>query len=296
MAATPSQGSFQKEALPILKAKCISCHGRLQQKGGLRLDAGRLIHAGAKDGPVIKPGDSKSSALVKRISSKGEDRMPPEGSPLTEEQITTLKAWINLGAKYPADEVVASSPKEHWAFQPIRKPMLPTVKDKNWSLNPIDQFVLAKLEQRKWTPNPSATIHQLIRRLHLDLAGLPPTLVEQQLFSRSTDGDWSQLVATLLERPTYGERWARAHCGRVRRQASGAAARPSDDFSGAPPRGCGAGATGRLGAGLDCGGCIWTTAAPCRSTTSAARLPEHPCVIASAPPWGVPGSSRNSGR
>ena len=209
MAATPSQGSFQKEALPILKAKCISCHGRLQQKGGLRLDAGRLIHAGAKDGPVIKPGDSKSSALVKRISSKGEDRMPPEGSPLTEEQITTLKAWINLGAKYPADEVVASSPKEHWAFQPIRKPMLPTVKDKNWPLNPIDQFVLAKLEQRKWTPNPSATIHQLIRRLHLDLAGLPPTLVEQQLFSRSTDGDWSQLVATLLARPTYGERWAR---------------------------------------------------------------------------------------
>ena len=89
---------------------------------------------------------------------------------------------------------------------------------------------------------------------------------------------------------------ARAPASRVRRQASGAAARPSDDFSGAPPRGCGAGATGGLGAGLDCGGCIWTTAAPCRSTTSAARLPEHPCVIASAPPWGVPGSSRNSGR
>lgn len=202
-------GDYQTEVKSLLKAKCVSCHGRLQQKAGLRLDAGRLIHAGTKDGPVIRSGNSQKSELVVRVSSKGEDRMPPEGSPLNEAQIDTLKKWIDLGAKFPADEVVAAAPKDHWAWQPVRSPAIPVVKDTKWPLNPIDHFVLAKLEKKGWKPNPMAAPQPLLRRLHLDVTGLPPTLEEQDEAARESAPDWEKRVASLLARPSYGERWAR---------------------------------------------------------------------------------------
>ncbi len=108
------------------------------------------------------------------------------------------------------DSLVTDEDREHWAFQPIVKPAVPAVKKRTWVLNPIDAFVLAKLEARGWRPAAPAKPHQLLRRMYLDLIGLPPTLAEQEaFFNDHTPAAVDRLVDELLERPGYGERWAR---------------------------------------------------------------------------------------
>ncbi len=135
-----------------------------------------LIHQGGKHGASVVPGKSADSRLLQRIlASSDDERMPPEGKPLTPEQIALLKNWIDQGARHPSAELVPSTPAEHWAFQPVRRPALPPVKNQNWPRNPIDHFVLARLEARGWQPAPAAAPRDLLRRIHLDLTGLPPT-------------------------------------------------------------------------------------------------------------------------
>ena len=142
---------YERDIKPILQQRCYSCHSRLKQKGELRLDAGALIHKGGKHGPSIVPGKSAESHLLQRVLTTDEDeRMPPEGKPLTPEQTALLRAWIDGGARYPAGEVAPSTPAEHWAFQPVRRPAVPMVKNADWPRNSIDPFVLISETPPPW--------------------------------------------------------------------------------------------------------------------------------------------------
>ena len=198
---------------PILEKRCYSCHGRLKQKAGLRLDAGPLIRNGAKDGPVLKAGNSRDSEIIRRIlSTNKEERMPPEGAPLDAQQAAQLAAWIDAGAPSPADEAIPRSPSDHWAFQPVTRPPVPSVRRAGWVRNPIDAFVLAGLEAREVDPAPEAPPAALLRRIHLDLTGLPPSIAEQGAFAENplpAARKLDAVVDELLKRPQYGERWVR---------------------------------------------------------------------------------------
>ncbi|MSU41233.1 MAG: DUF1553 domain-containing protein [Pedosphaera sp.] len=204
---------YQRDVWPLLKAKCVSCHGPLRQKAGLRLDAGRLIHQGGKDGPVIStmPGKSAQSELLARVQSADLDkRMPPTGAPLAADQVVLLREWIEQGAQFPKDEIVGATPQEHWSFQTVKRPAVPQVIDTRWPLNDIDRFVLARLEAKGWRPNPQAEPRVLARRAHLDLIGLPPAPAEAQAFADAPGGEaFSKMVARLLANPAHGERYAR---------------------------------------------------------------------------------------
>lgn len=209
--AAPSPApDYEHEIKPIFRSRCYSCHSRLKQKAGLRLDAGALIHKGGKHGPILS-GKSDASLLIKRVLSGDEDeRMPPEGKPLTTEQIELLRRWIDQGAPFPRDEPIPPTAAEHWAFQPVRRPPVPVVKNKRWVKNPIDAFVLDKLEQRGWKPSVTAEPRVLLRRAHLDITGLPPTPAQQESFIKTPSSqslDW--IIDDLLGQPAYGERWAR---------------------------------------------------------------------------------------
>jgi hypothetical protein len=212
LAAAPVD--YLRNIRPLLKNKCSTCHGALKQKAGLRLDAGKLMQRGSKEGRVIVPGNAKASELIARVTSKDEDeRMPPEGERLSAQQVALLAEWINAGAKFPANEVIAARPEEHWSLQSVKRPAVPIVKNAKWPLNPIDHFILAKLEAKGWQPNTSAQPLQLLRRAHLDLIGLPPTLAEQNAYKnsalRNPNSALETLIDNLLARKGYGERYAR---------------------------------------------------------------------------------------
>lgn len=198
---------YEHDVKKLLRDRCISCHGSVKQEGGLRLDAGALILKGA-DQPVVRAGQSSESELIKRVLSEREDdRMPPEGARLTAAQVELLQQWIDAGAKFPPDETIPKTPSEHWSFQPVRRPEVPAVRDKSWPRNPIDHFVLAKLESQGLASPLQAKSMVLLRRLFMDVSGLPPTLAEQDAFAKSSDLD--AVIDDLLSRPEYGERWAR---------------------------------------------------------------------------------------
>ncbi len=196
---------FQQDVLPILGKKCFKCHGpdEMTREADLRLDtfAGATEDLGGYK--AIDPGHSSESEVFTRITSDSEDEvMPPadSGLELNDREIETLKQWIQQGAKY----------EQHWAFvKPIR-PKLPHVKKSNWSRNPIDDFILSKLEEHGLAPSPEADRYTLVRRVYLDLVGLPPTIEEADAFVNSTDPQaYGKLVDQLLASPQYGERWAR---------------------------------------------------------------------------------------
>ncbi len=198
---------YETDVKATLKDRCFSCHGSVKQEGELRLDAGTLIMKGGSQ-EVVVPGQSGESELIKRITSTELDyRMPPDGARLTERQLALLRNWIDEGCDFPDDEVIPKQPSEHWAFLPVNPPAFPVVKDKTWARNPIDTFVLAKLEAdgRQALPQASPTV--LLRRIYLDLIGLPPTEAEQKKFSSNPNVD--VIIEQLLSSPAYGERWGR---------------------------------------------------------------------------------------
>ncbi|HET6246798.1 MAG TPA: PSD1 and planctomycete cytochrome C domain-containing protein [Tepidisphaeraceae bacterium] len=199
--------SYSRDVRPVLAANCFSCHGQDvdKRKGELRLDDREIATHPAKGGLVaIVAGKPDDSELVKRITAANEDdRMPPAKSgkkPLSSEQIATLKQWIADGAKY----------ESHWAFTPPVRPELPAVKDSAWVRNPIDRFVLARLEKEGLRPSPEADKTTLLRRLSLDLIGLPPTIAEVDAFlADKSPAAYEKQVDRLLASPHYGERWGR---------------------------------------------------------------------------------------
>ena len=202
---------FNRDIRPLLEKRCISCHGRLKQKGDLRLDVGALVRHGGKHGVVVKPGQSSQSRLLERLQSTDpEERMPPDGKPLEPEQIALLAAWIDAGAAVPTDEVIPVGPAEHWSFQPIRRPTVPPLPTSAWPRTPVDHFILNQLVTHGLAPTEDASPVALLRRIHLDLIGLPPTLTEQAAFARNpSPAALETVINDLLERPEYGERWAR---------------------------------------------------------------------------------------
>jgi hypothetical protein len=204
---------FSRDVLPIFKSRCFSCHDGRKHKAGLRLDLRSSARRGGESGkPAIVAGDEKKSELLRRITSNDDDEvMPPEGERLSAAQIESLRAWIDSGAVWP-DALAGddSRGKNHWAFRPPVRPPLPVVKNAKWPRNPLDHFVLARLEKEGLTPSPEAERVTLIRRLSLDLIGLPPTIAEVDAFlADKSEQAYEKVVDRLLASPHYGERWGR---------------------------------------------------------------------------------------
>lgn len=202
---------YLRDIKPILKERCFACHGALQQKGKLRLDTGALIRKGGRNGATVNLAKPAESLLVERITAKEEtERMPPEGKPLSAEQIAKIKTWIAGGAKSPATEKPETDPREHWAFKKPVRPATPKVADASWIKNPIDAFIAQQHAKHGLQPLPAADKHVLLRRVYIDLIGLPPTREELQAFlDDASPLAYEKVVDRLLNSPQYAERWAR---------------------------------------------------------------------------------------
>jgi hypothetical protein len=205
---------YTRDVKPVLAANCCRCHGPQKQKSGLRLDTVAALREGGDSGPAIVPGKSAQSRLIWAVSGGAADTkaMPPEGARLTGDQVALLKRWIDEGAKTPASEVAVTptGKSKHWAFQPVRRVALPRVQNEAWVRNPIDRFILARLEKEGLSGSPQADRTTLIRRLSLDLRGLPPTAEEVARFlADARPVAYERLVDQFLASPHYGERWGR---------------------------------------------------------------------------------------
>ena len=197
---------FSRDIRPILSQHCFQCHGpdEAALKGGLRLDLRGPAHGKGKSGEIaLVPGKAGASEAIKRINSAdSSDVMPPPATkkPLSARQKELLTQWVNEGAVY----------EDHWAFVAPRQASLPAVKSADRAPTPIDRYVLAKLEANGLTLNPPASRETLLRRVCLDLIGLPPTPEEARAFLADNSPDaYSKLVDRLLKSPHYGERWGR---------------------------------------------------------------------------------------
>jgi hypothetical protein len=203
---------YSRDVRPIFAEKCGSCHGVLKQDSGLRLDAGTLIRAGGDSGPAIASTPAESLIWQRVTAAVAAERMPPEGSgtPLTAEQLDTLRRWIEAGAPSPADEEVAASPRDHWAYHIPQRATVPVVNDERWSANPIDAFLAESHRAAGVTPLGPADAATLLRRVTLDLTGLPPTRDELHAFlADSSPTAYENVVDRLLASPRCSERWAR---------------------------------------------------------------------------------------
>lgn len=212
---------YARDVQPILAKHCYRCHGPQRQKGGLSLHLKARALAGGDGGPPFEVGKSAESRLIELVAAVDEDDvMPPEGggARLTPEQVSVLRTWIDQGAPWPDDpagsDTIASN---HWSFRRPVRAELPAVTHPEWGRNAIDRFILARLDREGMVPAPEADRTTLIRRLSLDLIGLPPSLEEVDAFVADTKPDaYERLVERLLESPHYGERWARRWLDRAR--------------------------------------------------------------------------------
>jgi hypothetical protein len=205
--AAAADADYLFEVKPILLGRCASCHGAMHQKARLRLDAASLIRKGGRNGPVVVPGKADQSLLIDAVRARDHARMPPEkdGEALSEKDIATLEAWINQGARAP-NEPIPPDPRLHWAFRPPVEARVPPGGEGN----PIDAFLVAQRDKVALRPNPAADKSTLLRRVYLDLLGLPPTRGELHAFLADSSPDaYEKVVDRLLGNPQYGERWAR---------------------------------------------------------------------------------------
>ncbi len=222
---------YARDIKPVLKAKCFSCHGAIEQESELRVDTVELMKSGGDSGPVIVPGDAESSLLIERVTATDEfERMPPEGEPLSHEQIDRFQAWIEAGATGPADESPQGDPKAHWAFQkltPVSPParssdrdefdrqgsalLPPTDQRPAYRSSGVDVFIHGSLRAAGIDSAPPADAGELVRRMFLDLHGLLPTPQQVARWRNRIGHDRAETVALideLLSSPRYGERWA----------------------------------------------------------------------------------------
>ncbi len=215
---------FEKHIRPVLVENCYKCHSPEAEKlkGGLLLDTREGLLKGGDSGPALVPGNPEKSLLIKAVRYQDEDlAMPPRkggGKKLPGAQIADLEAWVKMGAPEPrTDETTTSTLKtqrsgtNHWAFQPVKKPPVPAVKNfKSWVQSPVDAFIAAKLEEKGMKPSELADKRTLIRRATFDLLGLPPTPEEVQDFlADKSKNAFARVIERLLGSPHYGERWGR---------------------------------------------------------------------------------------
>ncbi len=208
---------YQQSIKPILQERCFSCHGGLQQQAELRVDTVELMAEGGDSGPIFFAGEPDASLLIERISDPDPGyRMPPEGEPLTADQIDRIRAWIAAGAVAPEDEQPEPDPRSHWAFQPIRRPQVPSPPASgpggaDWGFNPIDAFIAAERARHGLTAQAAAERPLLVKRLYLDLIGLPPdpASLDRLVDQIASPAGYDRLVEQLLDDPRHGERWAR---------------------------------------------------------------------------------------
>ena len=215
---------FEKDVLPVLKQHCLKCHGDDPEKvkGGLDLTTRRAILDGGDTGPAVNEDKPADSLFLRAIHYKDDEhRMPPKGK-LADKDIATLEKWVKAGLPVTADRVgdagtkagpkgvVTEEAKKYWAYQPVKRPAVPQVKDAAWARTAIDAFVLAKLEAKGLKPVERAEKAVLVRRAYYDLLGLPPTPEEIDAFVKNAAPDtWEKLIDKLLASPHYGEKWGR---------------------------------------------------------------------------------------
>jgi hypothetical protein len=207
---------FDRDIRPILDKHCLACHGPQKRRSGLRLDGVSHLRQGGDRGPAIATGSGGESLLVQAISGAGSDVpvMPPKGDRLTGEEVSLIRAWVEQGSHGHSEETglkpEADEASAHWAFRPAVRAVPPSVIDGSWVRNPIDRFILARLEREGIRPAPEADRATLLRRLTLDLTGLPPTIAEVEAFTADQRPDaYERCVERLLASPSYGERWGR---------------------------------------------------------------------------------------
>ncbi len=206
--AAGDEVAYQREVLPILATHCYQCHGpdAEQREAGLRLDQRKAATSQLdSENVAISPQDPAASELLRRITSKGDDRMPPidSGEALSAQQIATLRTWIDEGASYA----------RHWAFEPLDAtppPVADPAANRSWATNSIDTYIESRLLAQHLAPAPEADRSTLIRRVYFDLLGLPPTPEQVRRFVEDSDpGAYPKVVDELLSSPAYGERWGR---------------------------------------------------------------------------------------
>jgi hypothetical protein len=196
---------FARDVLPILRSRCFTCHDSHKQKGGLRLDRRETALEGGDSGKAILPGAGAASPLIRRVTSRtGDERMPPAGDRLSDYQVAVLRHWIDQGAAWGTSTAAADPKNTHWAFQPVVRRAVPP------GVRPIDNFIDARLAKVQFACSPEADRRTLLRRVHFDLIGLPPTPEEVEAFLNDRRPDaYERVVERLLASPHFGERWAR---------------------------------------------------------------------------------------
>jgi hypothetical protein len=208
---------FESKVLPLLKSRCYECHSHESKiKGGLALDSKSGWQAGGDHGAAIMPGNVSKSLLIEAVRYANPDmEMPPKGK-LAASEIEALEKWVAMGAPDPRSGTVAKASsidieagKQFWAFQPVRDARPPPVKNTRWPLGDVDHFVLAKQESAGLTPAPDSDPHTWLRRVYLDLTGLPPTPEDIAAFTSDSSDKHARVVDRLLNTPAFGERWAR---------------------------------------------------------------------------------------
>lgn len=218
---------FEKNVRPVLATKCQMCHNAKAKTSGLDMSTAAGFFAGGASGSLVNVETPEQSLLLKALSYEGGLKMPPMGK-LKDDEIGKIKTWIQMGAPWPGFEkkagaaaVSSTGTRKHgsaitdaelkfWAFQPVRKPAAPAVKNKSWVQSPVDAFLLAKLEEKGVAPAGKADKAALLRRVTYDLHGLPPTEQEIGAFLADTAADaFQKVVERLLASPRYGEKWGR---------------------------------------------------------------------------------------
>ena len=202
---------FETSIRPVLQTSCSQCHNESLRTSGFSVESRETLLQGGNRGEAISLDRPADSLILSALRQDGDLKMPVGGK-LPPQKIQDIGRWIGLGAPWPEDPPAGRSlePATHWSFQPVDQPVPPKVSDQTWVRNPIDRFVLARLEEAGLPPSSDASKSTLIRRVHLDLTGLPPSPETVQLFVEDSRPDaYERLVDRLIESPRYGERWGR---------------------------------------------------------------------------------------
>ncbi|MEJ7607456.1 MAG: DUF1549 domain-containing protein [Bryobacteraceae bacterium] len=217
--ANTSSEFFEMRVRPVLAKNCFACHTSTAL-GNFKMVSAESIRKGGNSGPAVVPGNPEDSLLFQAVTHKHPKlRMPPQGQ-LNPEEIAALREWIARGAEWPAADKLAVNEdggfrikpehRQFWSFQPVRKPAIPRPRNRAWIRKPVDAFIVARLEKAGLNPVSPAPKRVLLRRISLDLIGMPPTPAEVEAFEQDKSPDaLAKVVDRLLASPHYGERWGR---------------------------------------------------------------------------------------